>query len=336
MKIEKILVVQIRPYGDVLLATSYLEALRQKFPSAIIDYFVSEPYHEILYKNPFINNVLVSAKKKGLRYYVSRLSLLIKVFRTKYDLIIDQQGNAGSRTILMVSRAKYRLGSAICKSAFLYNLKSSCVKDRYAAFCNFDMLIPLGISEQPFKFHYYIHESSQQKIDKWLQDNNIDTEKLIVFSPGAGEVYKQWNTDYFAQVANTLLQHYNFHIAVVWAPNEYNAAKRMHQLTDAKTFFAPDTSINEAVALLKRAKLLVCNDGGLNHLSVATDTPSFAVFGNTNPTHWSAQGCIKHHYHIYNEGNGNLPGNTFGISPDDVFQKLQSVLVELSLDTYRK
>jgi len=38
-KIRKILLIQYKPFGDVLLNTGYLPTLRKHFPNAQIDYF---------------------------------------------------------------------------------------------------------------------------------------------------------------------------------------------------------------------------------------------------------------------------------------------------------
>ena len=65
-EIKKILVIQFRPFGDVLLATSYLEALRKSFPRADIDFLVKEPYQEVLDKNPYLSNVISFPQERGM------------------------------------------------------------------------------------------------------------------------------------------------------------------------------------------------------------------------------------------------------------------------------
>jgi heptosyltransferase III len=68
--IKKILVIQIRPLGDVLLATSYLEALKKKYPNAIIDFFVSEPFDQVVRNHPYIQTLIIPPKKGPLPPYL--------------------------------------------------------------------------------------------------------------------------------------------------------------------------------------------------------------------------------------------------------------------------
>ena len=43
------------------------------------------------------------------------------------------------------------------------------------------------------------------------------------------------------------------------------------------------TTLAEAAALLKKARLAVCNDSGLMHLAAAVGTPVISLFGPTHP-----------------------------------------------------
>lgn len=330
-KIRKILVIQIRPYGDVLLSTSYLEALRQKYPHAEIDFFVSEPFHEVLYRNPYVDRVLVSPRKGNLSYFTGRFKLLLRVLFSNYDLVIDQQANAGSRAIVLISHAKYRLGYEKSKSKYLYNLKAKRNEPRYAACSNFDMLGPLGIEEKPFRLDFFVRESSFEKIDSWLEENGIEKEKLIVFSPGSSNSRKAWSARCFASLADELVRTFDVKIVIVWAPNEYEAASEMKRMMKESSFLIDRTNYNEAAALVKRARMLICNDGGLNHLSVALETPSLAMFGVTPPQYWSPQGAFKYHYHLFRPGHNSYSDNTWGITPQEAYEKAKSVFMELGI-----
>jgi ADP-heptose:LPS heptosyltransferase len=95
-----------------------------------------------------------------------------------------------------------------------------------------------------------------------------------------------------------------------------------------KPIVALPTNFNEAAAVLKKCELLICNDGGLIHLSVAVGTPSLAIFGNTNPLNWSPNNFVGH-YHIFNENFDSSKDNSFGISPEMAFEKVKLILNEI-------
>ena len=51
-EIHKILIIQQKPFGDILLNTGYLPELRRHFPQAQIDFLIQRPYLTVLEDNP--------------------------------------------------------------------------------------------------------------------------------------------------------------------------------------------------------------------------------------------------------------------------------------------
>ena len=329
--INKILIIQFKPYGDVLLTTSYLKALREKFPKAQIDFLVFESYDHILDENPYLSNVVVLPKKRKLGYIIERVKLFYKINKRNYDLIIDQQNNTGSVEVLLFSGARYRLGWYNGKGRFLYNIKANRGPSRYSASKKFDILKPLGIEDQPYKLHYHVSEESRQYIDDWLQQKNLSTERIICISPGSPVASKKWDLKNYALLADLILQKTNFAVVLLWGPREYEDVRTVLRYMKKQPVLAPPTNFNQAAAFLERCALLICNDGGLNHLSVATETPALAIFGKTTTRNWSPQGEFPGHYHIVNPEWKKDGDQTFGISPEEVFGKVQEIVSELGV-----
>jgi len=328
-EIKKILVIQFRPFGDVLLATSYLGALRESFPRADIDFLVKEPYQEVLGRNPYLSNVISFPQEKGISYILGRMKLIFDIRKRKYDLIIDQQNGVGSGQVLLFSGARYRLGWMDGKWKVVYNLRAIRGPIRYMASQNFDMLHPLGIVEQPYELFYHIRPESTAYIQNWLNENHLTKSDIICIAPGSPRARKKWNIQCYVRLTDLILEHTQYAAIILWAPNELEDAQTIISQTKKKPLLAPPTNFNQAAAFLKECKLLICNDGGLNHLSVAEKIPSLAIFGNTSPVHWSPAGVFPHHYHVCNPDWNRMSDNNFGITPEEVFRKVQNILREV-------
>lgn len=327
LAIKKILIIQFRPFGDVLLATSYLAALKEKFPQAKIDFLVKQPFQEILHNNPFINEVIIIGSQKGISYFLARFNLFFSIHKRRYNLVIDQQKGSGSGQVVLFSGAQYKLGWADSRWQAVYNLKAALGQVRYRASQNFDMLKPLGIKERPFKLFYHVNFASKDYINTWLNSQGLGREKFICISPGSPRTRKKWGIQYYAELINLLIQKTSEKIIILWALSEIEDAKTlMHLAKEKELVLAPPTTFNQAAALLKKSKLLICNDGGLNHLAVAIETPSLAIFGNTSPNVWSPEGLIPNHYHISNPDWPRMRDNSFGVRPDSVFDKIKNIL----------
>lgn len=194
--IRRILVIQFRPFGDVLLATSYLESLTERFPQCQIDYLVSEPYEVVVEGHPAITTIIVSPQKGSFRYYWGRTTVIFRVLCTPYDLIIDQADAVGARTIMALTRARFRLGWEKGKSEKFINLRAPLpdkTRFRYAASRNWDMVLPLGIKERAFRMYYSIKEQSNNYIDQWCKKNRIEAGKIILIAPGSASHTKRWH-----------------------------------------------------------------------------------------------------------------------------------------------
>jgi ADP-heptose:LPS heptosyltransferase len=327
--IKKILIVQFRPFGDVLLATSYLKALKNHFLHARIDFLVKRPYQEILDGNPYLSQVIAIDQAKGISYLLKRVNLFIDIRRRHYDLIIDQQSGTGSGQLVMFSGAPYRLGWKHGKWSRGYNLRAVRKTKRYRALQNFDMVSPLGIPEEPVKFFFLIKPTSDAYIKNWLAQNHIAQKEFVLISPGSPRRKKKWELKRYAALADLILSNTKMKVVLLRAPDEYEDCRVVVDQSGKKPVIAPPTTFNQAAALVRNSKLLICNDGGVNHLSVALGVPSLAIFGNTTWEIWSPEGFFPQHYHMVNPNWKRMSDNSFGISPEETFQRVLEILESL-------
>jgi heptosyltransferase III len=325
-EIKSILIIQLQPFGDVLLNTAYLSTLQNRFPNAKIDFLVSKPFDSILEENPIISELLTFKQYTGLRYTFERCRIFYMIWRRKYSLVIDQQSGTGSAQIVFFSGAKYRLGPKERKWSWIYNMKANRGSERYSASMRFDLLRPLGIREEQFQLYYHIKKESYTFIQDWLEKENLRNEKLICISPGSPSQKKKWDIKYYAELADRILSSTSYTVIILWAKSEEEDLQKLVSLMNNRPVIAPPTSLNQGAALLTHCSLLICNDGGLNHISVVTKTPSLAFFGPTNPLNWCPHSVFPDHYCLANRLKYRPTDFSFGISVDQAYAKVLNIL----------
>ena len=189
----------------------------------------------------------------------------------------------GSAQICLFSGAKYRLGYDETRWRFVYNLIGSHKRNRYSASLKFDLLEPLGIQETKYELYYKIHESSKQYVENWLTQQGLPNQEWICVSPGSPVKKKKWDLDNYAGLLDRIQGELKKKVVLLWGPGEEKDVETIQTSCKIKPIIALPTNYNQAAAILTYCELLICNDGSINHLSVATKTPALSLFGNTNP-----------------------------------------------------
>ena len=115
----KILVIQQKMIGDVLVSSIICNNLRKGFPNAQIDYLVYESTIPVLEGNTNIDNVLLF-QEKHRSSKKEFLNLAKEIRSIQYDLIIDAYSKLESWLIVLLSGAKRKISYKKIGRTFLY------------------------------------------------------------------------------------------------------------------------------------------------------------------------------------------------------------------------
>jgi ADP-heptose:LPS heptosyltransferase len=324
--LKKILVIQLGPFGDALLCAVCFEWLRKRIPQARLCYLLKEPYDEVVRQHPFIDEVVLERRKSGLGYVLERLRTILRIRKGNYDLVIDQQSKPSSEQLTLLSGAKYRLGFGDTRFSWVYNIKAERGPGRYTGAKKLDILEALGIEGEPYHLFFAIDEESHRFASSWLESQGLNSEDVVLVSPGSPVRKKKWKAENYAKLADLMQTRTAMRVVLLWGPGELGDVATVQAKMRTGPVIAPPTDLRQAAALLKRCRLLVCNDGGLNHIAVTTETPTLAIFGNTDPAAWSPASEFPHHHHLYNPDFDSMNDDSFGISAEEAFEKVTEIL----------
>ena len=115
---------------------------------------------------------------------------------------------------------------------------------------------------------------------------------VVAFAPGAEfGTAKRWPTQHFAALAERILQlKPQAKILLMGSPKDQAVCEEIRTLcadgVRANVLqLAGQTSLDQAIALLAGASVLVSNDSGLMHIASALNRPVIALYGPTDPDH---------------------------------------------------
>ncbi len=111
---------------------------------------------------------------------------------------------------------------------------------------------------------------------------------LVLLHPAAGIAWRCWPAERFAAVADRLIEQRDARVVILGTPADQPLAD---QLIAAST--RPDRlrfhagSLDQLLALIERADLIVSNESGPTHLATLAGLPAVTIFGPTAEALWA-------------------------------------------------
>ncbi len=286
------LVVQTKQIGDVLVSTALCDNLKKNDPTGEVHYLVMDYCAGMAQGDPYIDKLIIIDKSQRNNWcYLWRLMMQLR--QQHYDVVINSQGQMIGLMTCLFSGAKTRIGfdsfpwrlghNRVVRFGLDTEHQGNCemLDDR------FSLLKPLNLHKEDRNFYLWLSDAEKTKCEKMLQAEGVDLKRpLIAFGVNALGIYKRWAIDYFAQIAQWLIESYDAQILVYAAPNEREYNRKMKlllpKLYQSAVFDQLETaSIRDLAGILSFCQLFVGNDTGPRHISQALDIPSMAIIAPT-------------------------------------------------------
>jgi ADP-heptose:LPS heptosyltransferase len=295
---KKILLIQLRQLGDVLLTTPAAEVLKANFPGAEVHFLTEPPSDQLLPGNPFIDRVLVYDRRAPVKW-------LFKVRAEKYDLVVDFMSNPRSALLAFLSGAGVKFGPSHTASAWAYNKKFVPPEDTspYAAFQKIDFLAALGLDKVFYPYpRLYPAEGDRLWAEGALDGLALRQKNTIAFAPASRRVTRQWPAEHYARLGAMAADRLKVNVLLLWGPGEKELAAGIERLAASPDVrLAPETkTLPRLSALLARTSLLVSNCSGTKHIAQASGTSTLGVYGSSRPENWTPP-ADQNHQTVRNE-----------------------------------
>jgi predicted lipopolysaccharide heptosyltransferase III len=284
----KILLLQLKRIGDLILTTPAIAALRQTYPDAHITLAVSNECAELLPAITNVDRVLIA--RRNLR----DVAMVSSVAGKRFDYCIDFTRNDRSAFLTLLSGARRRVASyrvreqSKTRARVYTDLVGVRVRDMHTIDYNLALLDPLGVRAASSAPQLDLPRTAREKADRLRRDWKI-TRPYVILHPGSARREKLWDAARWAEVIGHFRQDNELDLVLTSGPSADEQAyiteitKRMrHKISD----LSGKTDLRTLAALIGQAQLLVTVDSAPVHLAAATHTPQVILFGPTNPFHW--------------------------------------------------
>jgi lipopolysaccharide heptosyltransferase II len=296
-----ILAIRFSSLGDVLLQSSMLSWLKQQYPQSKITLLTASEFTSLLDGHPHVDQVIGMERFKGLAG-IWQLRSFIKELNKKspFDLILDLHGTTRSFFIKLfmpftkkISMDKRRLERSLLVKAKL-DLLSNTESIHSRNMVDFSNVLAPGYDQDDFES--FLNETAKtsrplsltSSPQSFIADESPLEQPYIVLSPVASFAPKRWPINYFANLAELILEDKSlsqYKVVVLAGPAD-DYCQQLNYLKDkyAERFYnlQGKTSLKESMKYLKHCDLCIGNDTGLNHIAESCGNPVVTIFGPTS------------------------------------------------------
>ncbi len=299
---KKILLVQLRQLGDIILTTPCIREIKKKWPDASIDFLAHPMGKLILEGNPYIDNLILYDEKAS---WLSQMKFLQSLKANRYDLVLDFMYNPRSALYSFATRAPRRLAFHSRRSRFFTETVPQGKDVEYIVTEKFRYLKAIGIQAESPKLDLPWTEAHIKPTRDFFQRNPaFEKAKVrVAISPTHRRAERQWPVERYAALADRLVREQGAAVVWIWGPGEEDFVRNAVALCKEKQLLAPKTSFRELAAFLANCDLFIGNSNGPSHVAVANTAHSLQLHGSTYAKAW----CPRTLQHRAVQGGANLP-----------------------------
>jgi predicted lipopolysaccharide heptosyltransferase III len=279
----KILLLQLKRIGDLVLTTPAIAAVREKFADAQITLVVAPGCAELLPAVRGVDRALIAGDS----------ATWLEIVRQRYDYCVDFTHRDRSALLTVLSKARKRVTWSHARvqsklRALAYNELIDCsLRDTHTVDYQLALLAPLGIRDASPQLRLDLPASAHEQAQRILTREKIASEFVIVH-PGAARIEKFWEPARWAAVIDFAAARQ----LPAWSPAARPRSSGNISPAISRHAGAPFTDLSGKIdlltfaALIQRARVVATVDSAPMHLAAALQTPQVALFGLTNPFHW--------------------------------------------------
>jgi heptosyltransferase III len=330
----KILAIQFKYFGDAILMTPALRAIREHFPQSEIHLLVPAEVAPLFQHLPWLNRVWPMPRERGSASLGKTWPVIRALRRERFDRSVDFAGNDRGAILTFLCGARERLG---------FDVSGGFLGRR---FCYNQYVPPVSLKQ---------HESLRLAhiLSRWNIAPPISLESEIRTDPvkdmlavpllpersilchiASSQPKKEWPVRHWAafyQLAVAAGRRLAFTTATSSREQSLLAELKKIAPTAPVVSFVPELAL--FLALLKRSEVFISGDTGPLHFAAGLGVPTISLFGPSSAEQWAPVG--ECHRALTGgvcacDGNSNVcQSSNFclaAISPERVFNCLQAIL----------
>ncbi len=266
--------------GDVTHVVPVVNAIHQHLPQAKITWIIGKLEARLLKDLPGVE--LIVFDKKGGFDAIRQLQRTLKDRR--FDVLLHMQVAARANLLSKLVKAPVRIGwdrpRWRDRHQWFINRSVRSVPNQHQAEAFLEFARALDIPAGPPIWNWPIADEHIE----WATQTLGDGPPILMISPCSSHPLRNWAADRYAQIADYAIEEMGMRVVLTGGPSELekNTGREIEAAMshECQNLIGKDT-INQSVALLKKAAVVLSPDSGPAHIASAVGTPVIGLYAAT-------------------------------------------------------
>lgn len=296
---NRILVVKLDHFGDVILSTPVFSNLRKAYPNAALHALCGKWGSVVLENHPDVEKVIeynspIFCRSEEPTTLRQTRQLFRQLRKQKYDLLIELRGDWRIIRFSALRPTPKRLCRASLQIANKFGFQR--FSSKHESCRNLDVLKHVGIPTPIQNTTFAISTENDQWVLSFLKDHQIKQElPIITIHPGSPIDIKRWKPGRFAELADWLITQKRAQILFVGVPDEIQIITQIQAYMKNESInLAGKTTIPQLASILQKSGMFIGNDSGPMHLAAAVDITTIGLFGPGDSNRFGPVGVKCH------------------------------------------
>lgn len=283
---QSICVLRLSAIGDVCNVVAVVQAIQRHYPQAAITWVVGRVESQLLQGLPGVR-LVVFDKRLGWRAY---LQLWRELRDQRFDVLLHMQVALRANLASLCIRARRKIGfdwrtakelHALFMRERVAPVQGKHVLDGFREFAR-AIGVPMQAPQWAMPIGVEHHDWAQQCLQR------SGYERHLVLCPSASLPHKNWLPERYAAVADYAAQQ-GFAVWLCGGPDATEQAMARFILQASHTGpqqlinLTGQTHLQQLLALIEQATMVLSPDTGPAHMAVAVGTPVIGLYGIHNP-----------------------------------------------------
>lgn len=285
---KKILIFNVNWLGDVLFSTAAIRNIRRNFPDSFIACIIPSRCYPVLKGNPNLDEIIIFDEKDRHKGILARFDFVRSLKARGFDIAFLLHRSFSRALICRLAGIPKRIGHYTRKRSFLLTqkimppLRDSLHRIDYYL----DIIEKAGLKIEDRYTEFYISGEDIKFIQEFLSKNSVSNKDfLVVINPGGNWLSKRWPKEYWAELADKLIERFGAKVVVTGGHNDISLAAQIKEGMKFRPIIACGVfNLKQLGALAKEASIFITADTGPLHIANSVGAKKIiAIFGPTSP-----------------------------------------------------